>query len=387
MITANQIHAAKILIVDDMEANVALLEGILRRDGYTSIQRTLDGREVCELHRLHQFDLILLDLQMPVMDGFEVMTGLQALEADGYLPVLVITAQPGHLLRALRAGARDFISKPFDLAEVLMRVHNLLEVRLLHKELVGYTKQLVVRNELICETFGRYLSDEVMESLVALPDVIKLGGDTHRVTMMKADLRGFTAASLADGLPPEQVAMAINNYLDKMVEILLDHGGTIDGFTGDGLLGLFGAPQARPGDAERAVACAVAMQLAMVQVNALNQQMGLTTMAMGVGVHTGDVVLGNIGTSARAKYGALGNAVSLTARIEMCTVAGEVLVSGTTLDTIRDLVDLGPMPQVVANGMEGPMSVYAVLGMRGKPELTLPKSAQGPATPSPTLGA
>jgi len=121
---------AKILVVDDQEANVLLLERMLSGAGYVSVTSTRDPRAVCELHRKNRYDLILLDLQMPAMDGFEVMKALAGIENDGYLPVLVVTAQPDHKLRALRAGARDFVSKPFDLAEVLMRVHNMLEVRL-----------------------------------------------------------------------------------------------------------------------------------------------------------------------------------------------------------------------------------------------------------------
>ena len=121
---------ARILVVDDQEANVLLLERALGGAGYLSVTSTRDPRAVCELHRKNRYDLILLDLQMPVMDGFEVMEGLAQIEGDGYMPVLVITAQPDHKLRALRAGAKDFVSKPFDLAEVLTRVHNMLEVRL-----------------------------------------------------------------------------------------------------------------------------------------------------------------------------------------------------------------------------------------------------------------
>jgi len=132
MITPNDILSARILIVDDMQANVALLEGMLRVAGYTSVHSTTDPSEVCGLHRKNSYDLILLDLLMPVMDGFQVMEGLKDIEANGYLPVLVITAQPNHKLRALEAGAKDFVSKPFDLAELRARVHNILEVRLLH---------------------------------------------------------------------------------------------------------------------------------------------------------------------------------------------------------------------------------------------------------------
>jgi putative two-component system response regulator len=135
MISPMDILGGRILIVDDQEANIMLLERMLAGGGYTSVRSTMRPDEVCALHRKEGFDLILLDLQMPGMDGFQVMEGLRGIEADGYLPVLVITAQPGHRLHALQVGAKDFISKPFELPEVMARVHNLLEVRLLHNEL------------------------------------------------------------------------------------------------------------------------------------------------------------------------------------------------------------------------------------------------------------
>src|SRR5580658_10315017 len=142
MVSSTDILNAKILIVDDKEVNVRLLEGMLRVAGYTAVESTTDPNEVCELHRRNHYSLILLDLQMPGVDGFQVMEGLKEIEQDGYLPVLVITAQPSHKLRALEAGAKDFVSKPFDLAELRARVHNILEVRLLHLEAKNYSKAL-----------------------------------------------------------------------------------------------------------------------------------------------------------------------------------------------------------------------------------------------------
>jgi len=135
MISSSDILHGKVLIVDDQEANVILLERMLRGAGYVSITSTMNPAEVCELHLKNRYDLILLDLQMHGMDGFQVMESLKKIETGGYLPVLVITAHPDHKLRALQAGAKGFISKPFEMAEVLARVHNMLEVRLLHKEL------------------------------------------------------------------------------------------------------------------------------------------------------------------------------------------------------------------------------------------------------------
>ena len=153
---------ASILIVDDQEANVALLEQLLGDAGYTYVASTMNPLEVCALHRKNHYDLILLDLQMPGMDGFQVIEGLKTNIADGYLPVLVITAQPGHKLRALQAGARDFISKPFDLIEVRTRIHNMLEVRLLYKELEKYNvfleQKVEERTAELRESEARYRS-------------------------------------------------------------------------------------------------------------------------------------------------------------------------------------------------------------------------------------
>jgi len=142
MVSTADILNASILIVDDQAANVQLLEQMLRGAGYQRLTSTMDPFAVCELHRTNHYDLILLDLQMPGMDGFQVMDGLKEIDPEGYVPILVITAQPGHKLRALASGAKDFVAKPFDLVEVKTRIHNMLEVRLLYKKLQNYNRML-----------------------------------------------------------------------------------------------------------------------------------------------------------------------------------------------------------------------------------------------------
>jgi len=142
MLEASDFLNASLLIVDDQASNILLLEQMLRAEGYQRVTSTMDPKAVCTLHLANRYDLILLDLQMPEMDGFEVMEGLKEIETGGYLPVLVITAQPGHKLRALQSGAKDFISKPFDLVELQTRIHNMLEVRLLYQKLDNYNKVL-----------------------------------------------------------------------------------------------------------------------------------------------------------------------------------------------------------------------------------------------------
>ena len=170
-ISASDILNAGILIVDDQEVNVSLLEQLLRETGYTSVASTMNPHEVCALHRKNGYDLILLDLQMPGMDGFQVMEGLKTNDADGYLPVLVITAQPGHKLRALQAGAKDFISKPFDVVEVRTRIHNALEVRLLYKKLENYSKVL--------EQTVQERTAELRESEARYRSLTELGSDWY----------------------------------------------------------------------------------------------------------------------------------------------------------------------------------------------------------------
>ncbi|MDP3333826.1 MAG: response regulator [Methylococcaceae bacterium] len=142
MISKQDILNASVLIVDDQPSNVMLLKEMLREAGYNSVATTSDPYEVCALHQKNNYALILLDLQMPGMDGFEVMENLKEIETDDYLPVIAITAEPGHKLRALKAGAKDFISKPFDLVEVQTRIHNMLEVRLLYKQLKNHNQTL-----------------------------------------------------------------------------------------------------------------------------------------------------------------------------------------------------------------------------------------------------
>ena len=169
MVSTNDILNASILVVDDKEANVLLLEQMLRGAGYVSIMSTMDPGKVCELYLKNRFDLILLDLQMPGMDGFQVMEGLNAIETNSYVPVIVITAQPRHKLRALEAGAKDFISKPFDLVEVKTRIRNILEVRLLYKKIENNNRVLeqtvLERTQELLETQKQYLHAEKLSAI------------------------------------------------------------------------------------------------------------------------------------------------------------------------------------------------------------------------------
>ena len=205
-VTEADILASSILIVDDQQANVTLLEQVLEAAGYSNVSSTMDSSAVCARHRKNCYDLILLDLQMPGMDGFEVIEGLKANESDSYLPVLVITAQPGHKLRALKTGVRDFISKPFDLVEVRTRIRNMLEVRLLYRKLQGY-------NALLEKTVQERTA-ELRESEARYRSLTELASDWYweqdengaftRVSGPVLEMLGIRVDGLADGTVGEE---------------------------------------------------------------------------------------------------------------------------------------------------------------------------------------
>jgi len=210
MVDASTILAGRILIADDQQANVRLLEMMLRRAGYLHVTSTMDPAAVCALHCENRYDLILLDLQMPAMDGFQVMEALKKIETDNYLPVLVITAQPGQKLRALRVGAKDFINKPFDSAEVLTRIHNMLEVRLLHGEAKNQSKLL---EETVQErTAELRRSEEMFRALAAnIPEALWIR-DTERQTIQYVNpaWQNLSGLSAVPGDPLEKVHQTIH---------------------------------------------------------------------------------------------------------------------------------------------------------------------------------
>ena len=228
-------------------------------------------------------------------------------------------------------------------------------------------------NRFICETFGRYLTDEVVATVLEFPVGLRMGGEKRKITMLMADLRGFT--SLSERLPPERVVTLINRYLTTMVSVIKKYHGTIDEFIGDAIFVLFGAPIWQEDDAQRAAACAVAMQLAMVSVNEQNRQDGLPKVEMGIGIHTGQVVVGNIGSAERTKYGVVGSQVNLTSRIQSFTTGGQILISEATRREVGPILKLGKQMEVKAKGIEYPITVSEVWGIGRPHQLSLAEAA------------
>lgn len=221
-------------------------------------------------------------------------------------------------------------------------------------------------------TFSKYLAPEVVDEMLKDPDNLKLGGETRELTIMMSDLRGFTAT--AERLKAEEVLEMLNHYLGTMADIIVDYRGTIDEFIGDAILVIFGAPISRPDDARRAVACCLAMQKAMGKINEVNMAKGLPRLEMGIGLNTGEVTVGNIGSERRLKYGVVGSHVNLTARIESNTVGGQLLISESTLKLAGADIKLGEKYSIVAKGFPDPIIAYEVLGIGGEYDIYLETS-------------
>ncbi|MGI0492074.1 CHASE2 domain-containing protein, partial [Alkalinema pantanalense CENA528] len=248
---------------------------------------------------------------------------------------------------------------------------------------LGYTVAILVitsylarRAADIRKTFGRYLTDEVVTQLLETPEGLKLGGERRQITLLMADLRGFSAA--AEHQSPENVLAFLNRYLECMTDVITHYQGTIDEFMGDGILVMFGAPTQRPDDADRAIACAIAMQQAIAQVNQFSHLIGLSQVEMGIGITTGEVVVGNIGSAKRAKYGVVGSHINLTARIESQTVGGQILISEATRVLVASKLSLGQQLQIQTKGFSQPVTLHEVLGIGAPYHLQLQNHLEPP---------
>ena len=232
------------------------------------------------------------------------------------------------------------------------------------------TSYLAITAAQIRTYFSRYLTDAVVKSLLETPEGLRLGGDRRKVSILMCDLRGFS--TISEKMPPEKVVEILNVFLGAMTDAIAPYQGTIDEFIGDAILVLFGAPIYREDDAERAVASAIAMQLAMRSVNQKLTEMGLPEIAMGIGINTGEVVAGNIGSQSRAKYAVVGNHVNLTARIESYTVGGQILIAETTYHEVKEIAQTNGSMEVEPKGVSQPISIYDIWGIGGDYNLQLP---------------
>jgi adenylate cyclase len=369
-----------LLVVDDDQPSRELLARRLRRLGF-DVTTAADGRETLDWVDQRPFDLILMDWTMPGMDGLELLQRIRKKRSRNQLPVIMVTGRDAgaDVARALDAGANDYLTKPVDFQAAMARVRTQLELKETHAELdrqMTETRRLAdelgLRNQFIKRVFGRYVSDQVVHSLLEDPKGLELGGQKRIVTILMCDLRGFSA--LAEKLDPERVVELLNVYLGAMADIILKYQGTIDEFIGDAILAVFGAPLLCPNHADFAVACSLEMQLEMAQVNRQLERLGIPPLEMGIGVNTGEVVTGNIGSVQRAKYGVIGSQVNLAGRIQSTSVGGEVLVSESTFLALGGHLRTDRSFVIWPKGASSFVRLWSAVGLIGRIHLDLPSS-------------
>lgn len=354
-----------ILIVDDDLVNCQVLINLLSLHNYSVFQAYNGIESLALLESGFTPDLILLDVMMPRMTGYEVCQKIRETWLANQLPIMMLTAKNrvSDLVAGFEVGANDYLSKPFEKDELLARIKTHINI-----------KQLQNEKAYIRQTFGRYLNDEVVSNLLETESGLSMGGERRQITMLTSDLRGFT--SLSEQWPPEEVIKILNFYLEYMADVITKYQGTIDEFMGDGILVLFGAPTTRVNDAIRALACAVDMQLAMSSVNEQMKQWGFPSLEMGIGINTGVVIVGNIGSEKRTKYGVVGSQVNLTYRIESYTVGGQILISESTFKEVESIVKIDGQKQVMVKGVKQAITIYEVGGIGGDYNLFLTKEEE-----------
>jgi adenylate cyclase len=362
----------RILVVDDTPANIQAVVAILKEKGYQLSIATNGKQALAALERIRP-DLILLDVMMPEMDGFETCRRLKENESWREIPIIFLTAktETADLVKGFEAGAVDYVGKPFNAHELLARVNTHLTIDQLRRSLAGKNAELARAHELVRHAFGRYVSEEVATSILQSPEGLELGGEEREVTILMSDLRGFTA--LAGRLTPHEVIEFLNLYLEAMVDVISRHEGTIDEIIGDAILVIFGAPVAYEDHAAKAVACGLAMQLAMADVNQRLAAKGAAELEMGIGIHTGQVIVGNIGSLRRTKYAAVGSNVNLAGRIESFTTGGQLLISESTREKIKSPLRIDGQFQVEPKGAAHSLQLHEVGGIGEPFNLSLPQ--------------
>jgi adenylate cyclase len=242
-----------------------------------------------------------------------------------------------------------------DHASILAAMHKTLSQTL---EKCRLYEELTLRNKFIRNVFGRYISDDIADELLIKSEALKMGGRACKVTILMSDIRGFT--KMSEHMKPEDVVTILNTYFNEMVKVIHHHNGTIDNIIGDAIMVLFGAPISRLDDAKRAIACAVDMQAAMVDVNKMITYLGLPQISMGIGINTGDVVAGNIGSEAHTKYSVIGAPVNLAARLESKALPGEILLSHDTYQASGCTAQIAEVRNVTAKGFTDPVKSYVI---------------------------
>ncbi|MAS33148.1 MAG: hypothetical protein CL610_04020 [Anaerolineaceae bacterium] len=344
----------KVLIAEDNPEMRQLARDILMTLGLDIIT-AYDGPSALNTAQTQHPDLIVLDIDMPGMNGFDVCSILKSNDETAQIPILMLTAQGDveHKVRGLAAGADDYLSKPYSPRELMARVETRLRAK-------SESDSLRQKQQILRQTFERYVHSSVVDQMLRTPGEVKLGGRLQDVSVLFADLEGFTAR--AEQMDPEALLSVLNSYHNLIVSLILQHNGTVDKFLGDGVMALYNTPLPQENHALYAVQTAIMIREALNEFHLTLEPEH--RMAINFGIHTGMAVVGNVGTDQIMDFTAVGDAVNLASRLQGLSRHNQILISEATFQQVESIVHTNPIGEVhVKNRVEAVM-VYEVLELK-----------------------
>lgn len=342
-----------VLVADDKPENLLLMRKYLEPQGYRLVEAK-DGDEALLMVAQEEPDIAILDVMMPGRDGFEVCQKLKSWDQTKHIPVLLVTAMqdPWAKVKGSEVGADEFLTKPVDDTELLTRVRSLLNTKF-------YREELLKRNALLERILNRYLSAEVINQILATPEALQLGGERKQVSVLFADLRGFT--NFVEGAQPEVVMETLNSIFNDLTKVVFEHRGTLDKFIGDCLMAFFGAPVSSPEDARNAVVAAVEMRQAFAELLTCWKDPRLRALGLGIGINTGEAIVGNVGSERIMDYTVIGDVVNLASRLEKLAKPGQILLGESTYTLLESDIVARKLPDVQLKGRTAPVNAYELV--------------------------
>jgi DNA-binding response OmpR family regulator len=362
---------ARILVVDEDASDRELLARRLERHGF-AVETARDGIEALRQIDADAPDAVLLEVMMSGMGGLEVLERVRRQRSRAELPIILATAldDSQDAVEGLERGANDYVTKPFDFPVVIARVQSQLEAHRTARQVAELARQLEFRSTFIREALGRDVSDDLLVAMAEQPDVLDLGRERRRVVAVVADVRG--SRQRASTLEPAQETGVLKNVFDGLSAVVAHHGGVVEEVSGDSLLALFGLPLDAEDDAERAAACALAMQLEMDEINDRGARVQLPAVEIGVGVASGDVAVVSLGTGDQVNYKAVGEPPLRAAAIEAQARGGEVWICARTRERLGELANVDHEREHSADAAgAGPIRAHRLLGLGGSRLISL----------------